>query len=220
MVIDLLQVSDLPLWSRMIMLYQFSQTVNMNNAEQRDALIEQYNSVDNILSLYKQITEVKYNNSDKLQVCLNLVQKVVSLSDDSYAYAKYIVPIFQWITSVPVGDIVEAWEEYQSIRNECEQFYENVMVNSLFKLGNGAYDDTVFSSVILLVIMNYSVNVFTSFLWWLYNEKKITQQEENEIISFYARKIDHLRPAYYQEILRYLAGDKDIEFSQVFLWSC
>lgn len=220
MAIDLLQIIDIPLWIRIFLIYQFASKVNIGSKESIQCMIEQYNNVDFIFPIYQKMNEIQFDVVPKLQTCLSLVERLANINQDSYGYPKYMKSLLEWISTVEVDALVVAWNEYQSVREEAELFYENIMVNSLFQFGFSECDDEAFFPIIELIVLEYSMITFIHFMWWLYNEKKRNEQEENEIISYIARKIEHISFSNCNMTLNYLMGSENVDLGQILLWIC
>lgn len=220
MVIDILQIPEMPLWIRIYIAYKFSQKADMKNEQQLREVLEQYNSVDYVLQIYQQLIKFSCDTATKLQNCLDLMMNLLSGSKEWYGYKEYIEPVIDKITQTPIEELISAWEEYKPHRNDLENMYENVLVNMIFQNSISNNNDSFFHKELVVLCMEYSSIVMANFFNWYYAGKHVDEEAENVIICYFAKELEHRTTNNIDHLLRLINKDKLPGNGQIVLWIC
>lgn len=187
MVIDLLQISDIPVWVRLMMCYQFIEKTMSEDSVY--PVIEKYNDVNFIIELYNQILGIKCGFLEKGNYIISLVLQFIKRTTDDEVYNRYIGKISDYLSTVTIQELDALWSEYQKHKIENEMLYENLLVNAVFI--NIMSDSRLgLRDGMLALIFEYSAIMMTHFLYWCVNEKVVDIKAENDIICYFARLIE------------------------------
>ncbi|MCM1082968.1 MAG: flagellin lysine-N-methylase [Clostridium sp.] len=161
--IDLLQISNMPLWARLYLLYDFS--VHLENCDNLD-LLQKYNNVQWLNDKYKQLDFVNADFDTKFKLYCMLFHLYYEY--DNYGFDKYIAKLKKFCGELYEKNLVSDWEEFEKIWEKESGFIENFCVNSLFvyRLSRKPQKD------ILILLFEVIQMRFVLFLWWLCCGKK------------------------------------------------
>lgn len=188
MMIDLMQISDFPIWVRLYLLYSFASKIRINKSDINN-IIKQYNSVDHLIEIYNQISTIDVNMPTKLQLLANYLS-IIEIKDTMDNYEKHYIELYDYATSIPMNNIISAWAEFDNIFSQESQLFENICVNNIFKSINLSNTENFFYSTFILIEM-ISLIKFTMLLEWLYTNKEPIFHNKYNIITYFARKLEH-----------------------------
>lgn len=187
LIIDLIQIEDLPLWTRLYLCY--SLTEKIRNKNDINMLIEQYNSVEYILDIYKQLSLMTSNLDLKLRMLYSFLKTIYN-SESKDKHEKQYHEFFLYIGKMEFEDIKTLWLDFQVVYERYNRFFENIIVNHAF--GNLVCDNRKkLQYSVFNMIEEFSLIIFTWFVDWIRNDKKVSEGNLNEIVCYYARKLEH-----------------------------
>lgn len=193
MIIDLLQIMDMPLWVKLYIAYKYASKIEKADVE--DKKIESiYKSKDYLKELYKRLDSIKISFSDKLEYIKIFFKSIL---DGSSIFYKSMLDFVDELN-------MDAFMEYYVFLEECmadyDMFFQNYSVNMIFNscVRDADVDKHIEKSVILL-IMEIQFITFHTFSLWYKNGKTISWKEIQYVASNYAR-MDHILPRCFESI--------------------
>lgn len=190
-VIDLLQIHALPLWSRLFMIYQFAKKTDSDLGKNLDHCIQQYNSVPYLMELYQSLAKLECDYLYKLGSISELFMQINRSFQNYLGYQIYIGRLMQYAGGLQAEGLEPVWREFEEVFEQNEDFFENFSVNYIFKNALTGSEGEDFYKSILALLLEIAMIKFTIFLQWMYNKKKITDEEIIGICCYYARVIEH-----------------------------
>lgn len=176
--IDLLQMQDMPLWTRLYLIYDFS--VQLRNSDKRK-MSQNYSDMQWIRYKYRSLDSAGSDFKTKFTLCKLLFQAQIKLKD--YGYNKYIVKCLEFCDGLYADNLFSDWDEFEKIWEKESGFIENFCVNSVFI---HSLNEEHGNNILILVIEIIQIR-FALFLWWLYCGKTLTDEDMLNIICYYAR---------------------------------
>lgn len=184
--IDLLQISDMPLWIRLYWIYDFS--LHFDNMER----LQEYNRAEWLLDGYRRLHAIDVDLNAKLALDSRLFQ--LFCIGDGYYYNKHIVYLKEFLEKQRVDDMAAEWNEFGRLWELQTGFMENFCVNYVFvrSLKGEVHKN------ILLLLYEVILIEFTCFLQWLYGGKNLSSEDMSGIVCYYSRTFDHNQATLYQ----------------------
>lgn len=210
--IDLMQIRDFPLWIRLYILFMiFDNACNETSAEKLEGVISTYNSVDNLLKIYKQLTEIDYEYNKLLDIRNNLFNSVNSNYKDKLFYKKYIENYYEKPTYIDEIMGENKFERFDDWFSKYDNFMENVMINMIFNevlIAGEDLLDTIYVMLLQQVLIKHTV-----LLNWCESEQ-ISEINIVEITAYYGRILGHNNNAV--TYVRKLCSDGDLNKGSLF----
>ncbi len=188
--VDLMQISDFPIWMRLYIIYSFATKVKKLDGSNFDSIIMQYNSVDYLIEMYQQLLSFNINIPTKLQLLtdyLAISHDKKSTKSHEVVYAK----LYKNVLKYDIDYLSEKFLQYEEVFSKHSSLMENIAVNDLFRNINCENQNDMYYSAILLIIM-MSLIKFTSFLKWLDSDNNNCDTLDYNIIVYFARRFEHI----------------------------
>lgn len=187
MIIDLLQITDIPLWVRLYFCYSAAYKIRYEH--DIDKTLSQYNSSDYLLTVYNELINTDLNINSKLHIIYEMLSTVYNRNSLDIHEQKYY-ELFKYIGTIDTDELQSEWIEFQNIYEQHETLFENVVVNHAF--GNiKCVNKKQFHYSVFRMIEEMSLIKFTMFMYWLQIGKKNISEEIPYIICYFARKFEH-----------------------------
>lgn len=215
-VIDLLQISELPLWMRFFLVYRYVWHIEYDDVTKLDSIRNNYNSVEYILRLCEGIANVdlrKGASYEAKKYVFKLIFNTFYKKEDD----KYVAAVKQYLEENDNDEYEQEYLEYEKFISEYDLFFENIATNMFFSNGcKNITNDKFFFKTCLGMIFEHSIIRFHLFVQWFTNEKKLTWKEIRDVVCFYARKIEHNMKGVH-ELVKELVDKKYIDDGTILL---
>ena len=189
MMIDLMQIEDFPIWLRLYLIYTFAEKIRTTSNSDYSSIIDQYNSVDYLIQMYNGLVNVDNNIPIKLQTLANFLL-IIENKNTTDSYEKHYIELYDYATAIPMIEILATLPEFDEMYDNYNSLMENIAVNHIFRdIKCDNKNNFYYSTFILIELM--SLSKFTIMLEWLYNGKASLDDNIYNIITYFARKLEH-----------------------------
>lgn len=192
LLIDLLQISELPLWVRMYLGYSFACKIDQaNGCEEIRVWRGKYNDVEYILKLCAELEQVSCDVFVQIEYMNKLTNAVNYKVREGRTYKIYVEEVEQRLNNR--GDVRydQEWDLFQPEWQRYEPFLENVLVNAIFKnCGKGL--QRWFKMQFLSIVMELGLIRYAVFLNWIDRGRSLTKETVFGIVCHYARILEHI----------------------------
>lgn len=217
LLIDLLQISDLPLWIRMYLGYSFACKIEQTRSTNEiDEWIQKYNRVEYIIELCRELENISCDIYVQIEYMNKLTNAVNYKVKDGRSYKMYVEKVERNLNDRSEVRYDREWELFQPEWEKYGPFLENVLVNAVFK-NCGKGKKKWFVMQFLNVIMEFGLIRYAVFLNWIDKDRCLTKDMIFDIVCHYARILEHINSQRLEDFFDELEEKGWINVGKVFL---
>lgn len=189
--IDILQFNKYPLWTRVFIMYQFVSKNAKNSVEEIQESIEKYYDDAYLTALFDAVLNLEMDIKSALNFKSMFLSSLNYNFTTKHGYKEYIEPIGDISAKYTIDELETLWNEFAIYFEKYSDYLENFMVNSVFRnYGNDNGPDYLINNIEIIMI-EFSMVVFTIFMRYLADNKQISDKEVIDISCYYARALEH-----------------------------
>lgn len=188
--IDLLQVSEWPLWIRLYLLKKIiSQYGVTNNAKSAIGLLT---NPEYLLDNYEDLRVLSCDPRQTISMVGTVVKEIGFYKKDLRAYRLFLQPLEESLNRLqnPDDELVDKWRAFCTVFHGYEVFFEHVCVNSLFTHLESEVGPKNFDLSISVMLLEYIMIRGVLFISNLKNDV-ITDADVKNITAYFARMFEH-----------------------------
>lgn len=200
--IDIIQLRDFPYWTRLYMLYMWAREAQLAiNEGMYEAVENKFLQGRMLVDMQDSLMKAQIDDRLIIQSHYELFEKLIFEKSKDYGTRTYLLPIAKQIPLWEIDDLIPLKYEFDDVFSQYDTLMEHVCVNVLFVHSCEEEDEDYFENRVIAIVLEMAVIKITCFYTWLLHDKQLTDDNVCEIITYWARSMEH-NNAIYQYVVK------------------